>query len=170
MVRQGSAKPCTPVRFRVPPLGEAAHVRAISSGGERFLDAEEVSGSNPLSPTTLRDLLRHASSNYLVIFPRFLPLTKKGAYMASVKLPDGKQLEIEPGERALDVAEKIGKRLAKDAVVAKLDGELIDLEAPLNGGGDFEVVTKESSEGLEVLRHSTAHAMAQAITELYPGS
>src|SRR3569623_2150598 len=90
--------------------------------------------------------------------------------MASVKLPDGRQLEIEPGEKAGDVAEKIGKRLARDAVVAKLDGELIALDAPLNGGGDFEVVTKESADGLEVLRHSTAHAMAQAITELYPGS
>jgi threonyl-tRNA synthetase len=90
--------------------------------------------------------------------------------MASVKLPDGKQLEIEPGEKAREVAEKIGKRLARDAVVAKLDGELIDLDAPLNGGGDFEVVTIASSEGLEVLRHSTAHAMAQAIVELYPGS
>jgi len=90
--------------------------------------------------------------------------------MASVKLPDGKQLEIEPGERARDVAEKIGKRLARDAVVAKLNGELIDLDAPLDGGGDFEVVTRDSSEGLEVLRHSTAHAMAQAIVEFYPGS
>jgi threonyl-tRNA synthetase len=90
--------------------------------------------------------------------------------MASVKLPDGKQLEIEPGEKARRVAEKIGKRLARDAVVAKLDGELIDLDAPLDGGGAFEVVTSESPEGLEVLRHSTAHAMAQAILELYPGS
>src|ERR687897_1062968 len=90
--------------------------------------------------------------------------------MASVKLPDGKQLEIEPGERAREVAEKIGKRLARDAVVAKLDGELIDLDAPLNGGGDFEVVTVKSSEGLEVLGHSTAQVMAQAILELYPGS
>jgi threonyl-tRNA synthetase len=90
--------------------------------------------------------------------------------MASVKLPDGKQLEIDPGEKALNVAEKIGKRLARDAVIAKLNGELIDLDAPLNGGGDFEVVTIDSSEGLEVLRHSTAHAMAQAIVELYPGS
>ncbi|MDQ3184023.1 MAG: threonine--tRNA ligase [Actinomycetota bacterium] len=90
--------------------------------------------------------------------------------MSSVKLPDGKQLEIEPGEKARDVAEKIGKRLARDAVVAKLDGRLIDLDAPLDVGGDFEVVTSDSSEGLEVLRHSTAHAMAQAIVELYPGS
>ncbi len=90
--------------------------------------------------------------------------------MAAVRLPDGKELPVEPGEKARDVAEKIGKRLARDAVVAKLNGELIDLDAPLNGGGDFEVVTKDSAEGLEVLRHSTAHAMAQAVLELYPGS
>jgi threonyl-tRNA synthetase len=68
--------------------------------------------------------------------------------MAAVRLPDGKELPVEPGERARDVAEKIGK----------------------NGGGDFEVVTRDSAEGLEVLRHSTAHAMAQAVVELYPGS
>ncbi len=90
--------------------------------------------------------------------------------MAVVRLPDGKELEIESGERARDVVERIGPRLARDAVVAKLNGDLIDLDAPLNGGGDFEVVTKDSPEGLYVLRHSTAHAMAQAITELYPGS
>src|SRR3954468_1248998 len=90
--------------------------------------------------------------------------------MAAVKLRDGRELVVEPGEKAREVAEKIGKRLARDAVVAKLNGELIDLDAPLDGGGDFEVVTRESSEGLEVLRHSTAHAMAQAVLELYPGS
>jgi len=90
--------------------------------------------------------------------------------MAAVRLPDGKELEIRPSEKARDVAEKIGRRLARDAVVAKLDGKLIDLDAPLDGGGEFEVVTKDSPEGLEVLRHSTAHAMAQAILELYPGS
>jgi threonyl-tRNA synthetase len=90
--------------------------------------------------------------------------------MASVRLPDGKELEIEPGTSARDVAERIGPRLLRDAVVAKLDGRLIDLDAPLDGGGKLEVVTKNSPEGLEVLRHSTAHAMAQAILELYPGS
>ncbi len=90
--------------------------------------------------------------------------------MASVKLPDGRQLDIDPDDRARDVAEKIGKRLARDAVAAKLDKNLIDLDAPVDGGGEFEVVTGDSPEGLEVLRHSTAHAMAQAILELYPGS
>jgi threonyl-tRNA synthetase len=90
--------------------------------------------------------------------------------MAAVRLPDGNHLEIQPGDRARDVAERIGPRQLRDAVVAKLDGKLVDLDAPLNGGGEFEVVTKDSAEGLEVLRHSTAHAMAQAILELYPGS
>jgi threonyl-tRNA synthetase len=90
--------------------------------------------------------------------------------MAAVRLPDGSELKIRPGDRARDVAERIGPRLLRDAVVAKLDGRLVDLDAPLNGGGEFEVVTKDSPEGLEVLRHSTAHAMAQAILELYPGS
>lgn len=90
--------------------------------------------------------------------------------MAAVRLPDGRELVVEPGEKARDLAEKTSKRLARDAVVAKLNGRLIDLDAPLDGGGEFEVVTRDSDEGLEVLRHSTAHAMAQAVLELYPGS
>src|SRR5215212_148614 len=90
--------------------------------------------------------------------------------MAAVRLPDGRELTVESGEKARDVAQKIGPRLARDAVVAKLNGELIDLDASIDGGGDFEVVTKDSPDGLYVLRHSTAHAMAQAILELYPGS
>ena len=90
--------------------------------------------------------------------------------MVAVRLPDGRELAVEPGEKARAVAEKIGKRLARDAVVAKLDGRIVDLDTPVNGGGLFEVVTRDSDEGLEVLRHSTAHAMAQAIMELYPGS
>ena len=90
--------------------------------------------------------------------------------MAAVKLPDGRELELEPGESARDVAGKIGPRLARDAIVAKVNGEVVDLDAPLEGGEEFEVVTKGSPEGLYVLRHSTAHAMAQAVQELYPGS
>src|ERR671932_721098 len=90
--------------------------------------------------------------------------------MAAVRLPDGRELAVEPGEKARDVAGKIGPRLLRDAVVAKLNGELIDLDAPIDCGGDFEVVTRDSPDGLYVLRHSTAHAMAQAVLELYPGS
>src|SRR3712207_3217885 len=90
--------------------------------------------------------------------------------MAAVRPPDGQELELESGAKALDVAGAIGPRLARDAVVAKLDGKLVDLDTPLDGGGEFEVLTKGSPDGLEVIRHSTAHAMAQAILELYPGS
>lgn len=95
--------------------------------------------------------------------------------MAEVRLPDGRELAVEPGEKAGQVAQRIGKKLARDALVAKLDGEVVDLDAPVieNGGAEaplFEVVTADSPDGLYVLRHSTAHAMAQAITELYPGS
>lgn len=90
--------------------------------------------------------------------------------MAYVRLPDGKEMEVRPGDKARDVTERIGSRLLKDAVVAKLDGRLIDLDALVDSGGAFEVVTKDSPEGMEVVRHSTAHAMAQAVMELYPGS
>ena len=90
--------------------------------------------------------------------------------MAEVRLPDGRELAVEPGDRAIDVAERIGSRLARDAVVARLDGRIVGLDTPVTGAGEFEVVTKGSPEGLYVLRHSTAHAMAQAILELYPGS
>ncbi len=90
--------------------------------------------------------------------------------MAAVRLPDGKEIPIEPGEKARDVAERIGPRLARDAIVAKLNGQVVDLDASLDGGGDFEVLTKDSEDGLYVMRHSTAHLMAQAVVELYPGS
>ncbi|MCL6437973.1 MAG: threonine--tRNA ligase [Rubrobacteraceae bacterium] len=90
--------------------------------------------------------------------------------MSSVRLPDGTELHVEPGERARDVARRIGSRLARDAVAARVDGRLVDLEAPLDGAREFEVITKDSPEGLYVMRHSAAHVMAQAILELYPGS
>lgn len=90
--------------------------------------------------------------------------------MAAVRLPDGRELEVEAGESAREVAARIGERLARDAVVARVDGRVVDLDAPLEGGESFEVLTASSPEGLEVMRHSTAHAMAQAILELYPGS
>ncbi|BBL78763.1 threonine--tRNA ligase [Rubrobacter xylanophilus] len=90
--------------------------------------------------------------------------------MATVRLPDGKELEVDSSERLGDVARRIGPRLARDAVVARLNGRLVDLGLPVDGGGELEFVTADSPEGLYVLRHSTAHAMAQAIMELYPGS
>jgi len=85
-------------------------------------------------------------------------------------LPDGSIKEVAPGTTPLQVAEGIGSRLARDAVAARLDGDLVDLTRPLETDSSIEIVTRKSPEALEVLRHSTAHATAQAVQELFPGT
>lgn len=86
----------------------------------------------------------------------------------NVTLPDGKKIEIGKGSTLLEVANKIGSRLAKAAVAAKVNGELVDLTQPVNASSDVEIVTFASPEGREIYRHSTSHVMAQAVTELFP--
>jgi threonyl-tRNA synthetase len=88
----------------------------------------------------------------------------------TVTLPDGSTKTVAAGTTGLDLAASIGKRLAKDAVAVKLDGELTDLTHPLPDGATVEVVTAASADGRHVLRHSTAHVMAQAVTQLFPGA
>ena len=83
-------------------------------------------------------------------------------------LPDGSRKEVAEGTTAFMVAEEISHRLAKEAICAKLDGQLIDINEPLKSGGQFEVITSKSPEALEVIRHSASHIMAQAIKRLYP--
>src|SRR5690242_7003013 len=90
--------------------------------------------------------------------------------MASIQLtfPDGTVKEFPQGITALEVAKSIGSRLAKDALVAKLDGHLLDLTTPLESSGPIQFVTPKSLEGLEVYRHSSAHLLAAAVLELFP--
>ena len=88
----------------------------------------------------------------------------------SVTLPDGSQREVPDGSSALDVAAAIGSRLAKAAVAAVVNGELVDLGRPVPDNSTVSVVTTTSPEGREVLRHSTAHVLAQAVTRLWPGA
>jgi len=88
----------------------------------------------------------------------------------TITLPDGSAREVEPGTTPYDVAAAIGKRLAKDALAAKVDGQWWDLSRPLPGDAGLEIVTPASDDGREVLRHSTAHVMAQAVTDLFPGA
>ncbi|MBO8126849.1 MAG: threonine--tRNA ligase [Firmicutes bacterium] len=85
-----------------------------------------------------------------------------------VILPDGSQKEVPVGSTVGDVAAAIGRRLAKAAVAGKVNGKLVDLSTTVQYGDQVEIVTVDSSEGLEVLRHSTAHVMAQAVKRLYP--
>src|SRR5579884_280270 len=88
----------------------------------------------------------------------------------SVKLPDGSQRELPAGSTAGDLAASIGRRLAKAAVAARIDGEEVDLGAPLVEGSTVEIITEDTPAGRHVLRHSTAHVMAQAVTQLWPGA
>jgi threonyl-tRNA synthetase len=88
----------------------------------------------------------------------------------TVTLPDGSTREVAKGTRASDIAASIGRGLAKAAIAAKVDGEWVDLDCPLDRDAALEIVTADSPAGREVLRHSTAHVMAQAVTDLFPGA
>jgi threonyl-tRNA synthetase len=88
--------------------------------------------------------------------------------MAKVTLPDGKILEVQDGLTAGQIAEKIGARLARDAVGAKINGQTADLSTPVKGQIIFQVITSDSKEGLEIMRHSCAHVMAEAICSIWP--
>jgi threonyl-tRNA synthetase len=87
-----------------------------------------------------------------------------------LRLPDQTIITLDPGATGLQAAEAIGPGLARAAVAVKIDGELRDLSRPIEDGGDFEVITLDSDEGLHVLRHSTAHILAQAVLDLFRGA
>ncbi|HEY6473253.1 MAG TPA: threonine--tRNA ligase [Acidimicrobiales bacterium] len=88
----------------------------------------------------------------------------------SVRLPDGSVKELAEGTTAEGLAKDIGSRLAKAAVVAVVDGREVDLESELHDGDEVSIVTSDSDAGREVLRHSTAHVLAQAVRRLWPGA
>jgi threonyl-tRNA synthetase len=91
--------------------------------------------------------------------------------MLTVKLPDGSSRQYPAGTSAKQVAESIGKRLAKDAVAAKVDGNVVDLAAELPAGEHtVAILTEKDPESLEMLRHSSAHVMARAVLRLFPGA
>ncbi|MEN1985413.1 MULTISPECIES: threonine--tRNA ligase [Paenibacillus] len=85
----------------------------------------------------------------------------------NIKLPDGSVREYAEGSNIEDVAASISSGLRKNAVAGKLDGIVVDLSTPLHEGALVEIVTQDTPEGLEVMRHSTAHLLAQAVKRLY---
>ncbi len=87
----------------------------------------------------------------------------------TVTLPDGSSREYASGTTPAEVAASIGKGLAKAAIAAKADGEWVDLDRPLEHHVDLQIVVPDSDDGREVLRHSTAHVMAEAVTRSVPG-
>ena len=88
----------------------------------------------------------------------------------AVRLPDGSTKELAAGTTARQLAEAIGSGLAKAAVAATIDGEEVDLSAELPDGAAVGILTTTSPGGLSVLRHSTAHVLAQAVCSLWPGA
>ncbi len=85
-----------------------------------------------------------------------------------VTLPDGSVQSVAPDARPIDVARSISPRLADSAVVARVNGELWDLNRPLESNSTVEVLTPKNPEALQVYRHSTAHLLAAAVLELFP--
>ena len=90
--------------------------------------------------------------------------------MPRVLLPDGSARQLPGGATAATLAASIGRRLAREAVIAVVDGTEVDLAAPLPDGAEVEIVTAAGERGLHTLRHSTAHVLAQAVLGLYPGA
>ena len=88
----------------------------------------------------------------------------------SVLLPDGSSRSLPQGSNVADLAASIGSRLAKAAVAGTINGVEVDLSAPLTNGVTVSVITDNSDEGRHVLRHSTAHVLAQAVVQLFPGA
>jgi threonyl-tRNA synthetase len=87
-----------------------------------------------------------------------------------VQLPDGSLKDVPNNASVADVAAAIGKRLAKDAIAGKVNGKVVDVYAKVPEGAKVEIVTPQSREGLDTIRHSTAHLMAMAVQELFPGT
>ena len=87
-----------------------------------------------------------------------------------VQLPDGSQKEVPAGATVADVAAAIGKGLAKAAIAGKVNGKIVDVYAKVPDGAKVEIVTPKSEAGLDTIRHSTAHLMANAVQELFPGT
>ena len=90
--------------------------------------------------------------------------------MPNITLPDGKKLNFEKSITGTEVAEKISKSLGKQALVMSINGELKDLYTVIDQDCSIEIFTAKDPEGLEVIRHDTAHIMAMAVQELYPGT
>jgi threonyl-tRNA synthetase len=90
--------------------------------------------------------------------------------MPTITLPDGKSLDFPKKVTGLEVAEKISKSLAKDAMVISVNGELKDLDYSIEQNCSIKIFTSKNEEGLETIRHDTAHILAMAVQELFPGT
>ena len=87
-----------------------------------------------------------------------------------ITLPDGKELELAAGATVLDVANELGPGLAKAALAGRIEGQIVDLRAPLHQNVALEIVTAKDEAGGEIIRHSAEHVMADAVKRLFPSA
>ncbi len=90
--------------------------------------------------------------------------------MPNIKLPDGKEINFDKPITGLDIAEKISKSLAKQATVISINDELKDLDHLIKNDSKVKIFTSKDAEGLDTIRHDTAHITAMAVQELFPGT
>ena len=90
--------------------------------------------------------------------------------MTNIKLPDGKEINFDKPITGLDIAEKISKTLAKQATVISINDELKDLDHLIKNDSKVKIFTSKDAEGLDTIRHDTAHITAMAVQELFPGT
>jgi threonyl-tRNA synthetase len=90
--------------------------------------------------------------------------------MVNITLKDGSIIQCEEGTTVLQIAEEISKGLARNALVAKLNNQVVDLTTPINTDADLEILTFDSLEGQHAYRHTSSHILAQAVLRLFPGT
>ena len=90
--------------------------------------------------------------------------------MPIIKLPDGNNIEFQNKVTGLEIAEKISKSLAKQALIMSVDGDLKDLTYVIEKNSSVKIITHKDSDGLDAIRHDTTHIMAMAVQQLFPGT
>ena len=86
----------------------------------------------------------------------------------NIQLKNGENMQISAGANVLDVAKQLSEGLARNAVAGEVNGVLVDLSTPLNENDNVTIITLKDPQGLEILRHTTSHILAQAVKEIYP--
>ncbi len=92
------------------------------------------------------------------------------ADLINIKFPDGKSTKIEKGLNGHDIAKQISMSLSKAAIAFKVNGEILDLSRTIEDDSEIQILTKENSEALDIIRHDCAHVMAEAVQTLFPGT